>query len=102
LINARKEAKLTNPETGEWLELDIYIPSLNIAFEYHVCVSSFMPQSFYSHHKYQELHHYTSVRHSYKPVEAIRERDKMKKEVAAANGITLITVPCWWDNRLER
>lgn len=32
----RKEADLVHKETGEYLELDIYLPSLNIAFEYQV------------------------------------------------------------------
>ena len=34
--NARKESELINPETLQALELDIYIPSLNLAFEYQV------------------------------------------------------------------
>ena len=25
-----------NPETGEYFELDLYLPSLNLAFEYQV------------------------------------------------------------------
>ena len=36
ITNARKETGIKNPETGEYLELDIYIPSLHIAFEYNV------------------------------------------------------------------
>lgn len=36
LTNARKEAQLINPETGDYLELDIYLPSLKLAFEYQV------------------------------------------------------------------
>jgi len=34
--NVRQGAGLMNPETGSWLELDIYLPSLNLAFEYQV------------------------------------------------------------------
>lgn len=35
-VNARKEANLINPATGDYLELDIYLPSLQLAFEYNV------------------------------------------------------------------
>lgn len=37
-MNVRKEAGLLNTETGADLELDIYLPSLNLAFEYQVRV----------------------------------------------------------------
>ena len=36
IVNARKEADLINPETHQHLELDIYLPSLHLAFEYQV------------------------------------------------------------------
>jgi len=36
IINARKEAALVHPETGEYLELDVYLPSLKLAFEFQV------------------------------------------------------------------
>ena len=84
IINARKEAGLINPETGHYVELDVFIPSLHLAFEY------------------QERHHYVSSESVIKPLEEVQQRDKMKEDLAKSHGITLITVPCWWDATTQR
>ena len=36
MINARKDTEILNPQTGKYLELDIYLPALKLAFEYQV------------------------------------------------------------------
>jgi len=36
IVNARKEADLIHPDTKSFLELDIFLPSLHLAFEYQV------------------------------------------------------------------
>lgn len=36
ISNARKEAGIVNPETGQYLELDVYLPTLNLGLEYQV------------------------------------------------------------------
>jgi len=38
--NVRKEVDLIHPDTGDSMELDIYIKSLNLAFEYQVRILS--------------------------------------------------------------
>ena len=36
LVNARKEAHISNPNSNLFLELDLWIPGLNICFEFQV------------------------------------------------------------------
>lgn len=50
----------------------------------------------------QEQHHYISVGHIYRPHEELQKRDEVKSKLAKEAGITLIIVPCWWDQRKER
>ena len=66
------------------MELDIYIPSLNLAFEY------------------QDIHHYRGTQYVYQPLESFKQRDQQKKELAKEKGITLVVIPCWWDGKPER
>jgi len=51
---------------------------------------------------YQERHHYITSDYTYDTLERISERDKTKRDLAREKGITLITIPCWWDGKIER
>lgn len=64
------------------LELDIYFPQLQLAFEFNG----------------QQHYHDVSF---FGPVEVYRRRDAEKQRLCEEQGIKLVTVPYWWDQRLE-
>ena len=64
--------------TNRPMQLDIFIPELNLAFEY------------------QGEQHYT-FHYLYGHPEERQMRDAEKKIKCAEAGITLIEVPYWWD-----
>jgi len=64
--------------THREMELDVYIPSLNLAIEY-------QGEQHYMHH------------HVYGSPEEQRKRDEEKYLACERLGLTLIHVPFWWD-----
>jgi hypothetical protein len=65
--------------TSQNLEFDIFLPSLAIAVEYH-----------------GEMHYKSHV--VFGELKMRQDRDKVKREICAKEGITLIEIPFWWDN----
>ena len=64
------------------MQLDIYVPSLGLAFEFH------------------GEQHYRDV-HMFGPQHQFRGKDEEKIEACAAKGITLFIIPYWWDLKRE-
>lgn len=77
--NARKKSDIKNPDTGAFLELDVWIPNLHICFEF------------------QDLYHYMSTWDHQTPLHSIKMKDGFKQDVVLERGDTLVVVPFWWD-----
>jgi hypothetical protein len=107
LVNARKQTQLQNDVTGSWLELDVWLPQLNLAFKYQVFFSSLSPllsnkPSHFILLCYKDTHHYKASRYEFKILNTYQTRDAMKRVKAVQQGITLIIVPFWWDRTPQR
>jgi hypothetical protein len=63
---------------GRPVLLDIYLPNLNLAFEY------------------QGEQHYADV-FRFAPHKYYAQRDEQKRKLCKMEGITLIEIPFWWD-----
>jgi len=70
------------PQEIHNMQLDIWIPQYNLAFEY------------------QGAHHYFDSYEAFGPVSSASlyfNRDKQKKHLCYEKGITFIEIPYWWD-----
>eukprot|EP00026_Physarum_polycephalum_P001909 Phypoly_transcript_01912.p1 GENE.Phypoly_transcript_01912~~Phypoly_transcript_01912.p1 ORF type:complete len:725 (-),score=69.41 Phypoly_transcript_01912:359-2533(-) len=75
-INNLNEIK--NPTTGNQLEVDVWVPSLQLCFEF------------------QDIYHYSSVFYSHNTLQAIQTRDCLKNEQLRRRNETAVIVPHWW------
>jgi len=83
-VNQRKEVNIQDDITGSWLELDVWIPQLNLAFEY------------------QDRYHFKTAVFSDGPQSKYDARDSTKRMKVLEQGITLVHVPYWWNRTSER
>jgi hypothetical protein len=70
---------LIRKESGRKMELDIFLPSENLAFEY------------------QGEHHYYDIYAVGRNRWLQSQKDEEKREACQREGITLIEIPFWWD-----
>src|SRR5690348_4099488 len=73
---------MVSERSERWLELDVYVPKCNIAFEY------------------QGQNHYFDI-YSMGSKWSQRLRDTEKRGICQGRGITLIEVPYWWDSNKD-
>eukprot|EP00026_Physarum_polycephalum_P002112 Phypoly_transcript_02116.p1 GENE.Phypoly_transcript_02116~~Phypoly_transcript_02116.p1 ORF type:complete len:954 (+),score=114.83 Phypoly_transcript_02116:59-2920(+) len=78
-VNSKKYLNVKYPGSGAYLELDVWIPNLNLGFEF------------------QDAYHYVSTWYSQKPKQLIESLDSEKRLLVKQKGLDLIVVPCWWD-----
>ena len=74
--------KVTTPNSNRPMQLDVFIPSKNLAFEY------------------QGQQHFEDVG-IFGPSRVYQQRDDEKRALCAANNIKLIEVPYWWNRTRE-
>ena len=70
-------------QTGCTIQFDIFIVKYNIAFEYH------------------GKHHYEDIPSAFATLEMYKCRDNEKIDLCEKFGIHLVTIPYWWDNKMD-
>eukprot|EP00026_Physarum_polycephalum_P000846 Phypoly_transcript_00847.p1 GENE.Phypoly_transcript_00847~~Phypoly_transcript_00847.p1 ORF type:complete len:1309 (+),score=236.62 Phypoly_transcript_00847:226-3927(+) len=83
LVEVKKHSNLKYPATEFYMELDVLLPRLNLAFEF------------------QDAYHYVTTWYAPKKTANVQENDSMKKLAALSRGISVVVVPCWWDGTAE-
>eukprot|EP00026_Physarum_polycephalum_P002338 Phypoly_transcript_02344.p1 GENE.Phypoly_transcript_02344~~Phypoly_transcript_02344.p1 ORF type:complete len:892 (+),score=111.01 Phypoly_transcript_02344:67-2742(+) len=83
ISNARKVSQVFNPQSGNYLEIDVWLPELGLCLEF------------------QDTYHYVATWYSQKSLSLVHDSDNTKTEQLRMKGETLLVVPCWWDGTTE-
>lgn len=83
IIEDYRHPHLTCHVNENHLEYDIFLPALQLAFEY------------------QGEHHYDDLPSGFSNVELYRARDELKYQLATSHSVRLIFIPYWWNLQLE-
>eukprot|EP00026_Physarum_polycephalum_P000399 Phypoly_transcript_00400.p1 GENE.Phypoly_transcript_00400~~Phypoly_transcript_00400.p1 ORF type:complete len:1105 (+),score=129.94 Phypoly_transcript_00400:31-3345(+) len=84
ISNEKIQTSVLNPQTGHLLEIDIWVPNLNICFEF------------------QDEYHYSTTWYSHVSLESVQQKDGLKQSSVSQKGFSLVRVPFWWDGSVDR
>ena len=79
LLENYRHPFLLSPETSHLLEIDIFIPALNLGIEY------------------QGEQHYDDIPFAFSQIEVYKTNDEAKKILLQNLDIRLVSIPFWWD-----
>ena len=71
------------PSFQHLIEIDIFLPSLNFAFEYH------------------GQQHFDDLPFAFNSILSYLSHDQLKQRISKLRGVTLICIPYWWDLSLS-
>eukprot|EP01125_Pyxidicula_operculata_P022520 TRINITY_DN924_c0_g1_i3.p1 TRINITY_DN924_c0_g1~~TRINITY_DN924_c0_g1_i3.p1 ORF type:complete len:367 (-),score=32.65 TRINITY_DN924_c0_g1_i3:25-1125(-) len=80
-VDILEDYRLSNENVS--VEVDIWLPKLNLAFEY------------------QGEHHYVNIPSISATTENYKKKDDFKKSFCASINVTLIEIPYWWDGEMS-
>eukprot|EP00026_Physarum_polycephalum_P004745 Phypoly_transcript_04768.p1 GENE.Phypoly_transcript_04768~~Phypoly_transcript_04768.p1 ORF type:complete len:663 (+),score=63.83 Phypoly_transcript_04768:34-2022(+) len=83
LKGVRKNIDLKHDLQGKYLEFDFWIPKYKLCFEFN------------------DPYHYTSTWYNQLTAEHISNHDYTKKNATHKHGMSLISIPCWWNGAVE-
>ena len=83
MIENYRSPLILSIETDREFELDIFIPSLNVAFEY------------------QGQQHYDDIASGFSPYEYYHSCDLLKKQLSIDQKLNFIEIPYWWNGSLS-
>jgi hypothetical protein len=83
IIEEYKASNITYSESGCNVEIDLFIPTINLGIEY------------------QGEQHYNEMNQWFGPSHLFHSRDKYKDFICNIHSISLVTVPYWWDRSIH-
>lgn len=78
LKNARKASAIISPLTGDYMNIHVWFPLLNLGFEFQVILAFWYLEDIYSFVLYQDKYHYRSTWYFHYSLSTVQERDNIQ------------------------